>query len=139
MATWLTIALGVLCLFWALMQLRMVFVYTGRAQSATVGPLVGPQPTLTHVAVRSAITFFALALVFFLVSWPKLLLVIAGVLLARAVIDLVLFSFSIGMFRLYAPNGSFANARSSLLAKQIGNIVFFGLAAAIVFYFLGGR
>jgi hypothetical protein len=131
----LFILLAVLSALYALQQVRMFRIYRGQIYSPTIGEMQ-PNPTLSAIAIRSAVTFAVFAALFLLVPWPRVLTYITGVWVFRAVIDVFLCSVGRGQFSITAPmltekgRGAFV---VNSAAKVVGNGIWFGVCT----YFFG--
>src|SRR5881409_1360956 len=135
MPHWVSILLAVLSLLYALQQVRMFHIYRGQIFSPTMGSMQ-PNPTLSSIAIRSAVTFAVFAVLLLLVPWPRVLTYITGVWVCRAVVDVFLCLLGRGQFSAVAPMLTDKGRRGYLLntlAKVIGNGVWFG----VCIYFFG--
>lgn len=135
MPHWLSILLAVLSGLYALQQVRMFRIYRGHIHSPTIGPME-PNPTLSAVAIRSAVTFAVFAALFLLVPWPRVLTYITGVWVCRAVVDVFLCWLGRGQFSVTAAIMTEKGRRHQVFqqsAKVIGNGVWFG----VCIYFWG--
>src|SRR6266849_157002 len=129
MPRWLSIVLAVLSGLYALQQVRMFRIYRGQTYSPTIGAME-PNPTLSAIAIRSAVTFAIVAILFLLVSWPRVLTYIAGLWMCRAGVDVFLCWTGRGQFSVTAPVLTDKGRRSYLLnsaAKVVGAAVWFGV------------
>jgi hypothetical protein len=135
MLPWLPILLAVLSGLYALQQVRMARIYRGDIYSPTIGAME-PNPTLSAIAVRSAVTFAIFGVLFLLVPWPRVLTYITGAWVCRAVIDVFLCWLGRGQFIVAAPMLTDKGQRHYLLntsAKVVGNALWFG----VCIYFFG--
>ncbi|SRR6266516_3399682 len=135
MPHWLSILLAVLSVLYALQQVRMFRIYRGQIYSPTIGEMQ-PNPTLSAIAIRSAVTFAVIAVLFVLVPWPRVLTYITGVWVFRAVVDVFLCWLGRGQFSVTAPMLTEKGRRAFVLnsaAKVVGNGVWFG----VCIYFFG--
>src|SRR5207249_5016109 len=89
MPRWLSISLAVACWFCALKQVRMSRIYRGQIYSPTIGSMQ-PNPTLTAIAIRSAVTFAIYGVLVLLIAWPRLLTYLSLVWACRAIVDALL-------------------------------------------------
>jgi hypothetical protein len=135
MPRWPSILLAVLSALFALQQVRMFRIYRGQIHSSTIGQMQ-PNPTLSAIAIRSAVTFAVFAVLFLLVPWPRVLTYITGVWVFRAVVDVFLCWLGRGQFSVTAPMLTEKGQRAFVLnsaAKVVGNGVWFG----VCIYFFG--
>jgi hypothetical protein len=135
MPHWPSILLAVLSALYALQQVRMFRIYRGHIHSPTVRAMQ-PNPTLSAIAIRSAVTFAVFAALFLVVPWPRVLTYITGVWVCRAVIDVVLCWLGRGQFSITAPMLTDKGRRVFLLnsaSKVVGNSVWLGVCV----YFFG--
>ena len=135
MTSWLPKLIAVFCFCWAFAQARMYFVYKGVVQSPTVGPFDGPQPTLMHTALRSALSFVIFGLILPFVSWPTLVIGIVGVIVLRSVIDVFLFLVGVGMFAFYWKESVRTNKTWQLVFPMIGKVVGNTVLGGLVIWF----
>ncbi len=135
MPRWISIPLAIAAILYALQQVRMFFIYRGRIYSPTIGAME-PNPTLSAVAIRSAVTCIVFAVLVLLIPWPKLLTYIFVALTARALLDAIFCAFSRGIYGVTAatltPKGHRAVFVNSL-SKAVGNAVLCG----VCIYFIG--
>ncbi len=127
MPRWLSILLAVLSALFALQQVRMFRIYSGQIVSSTIGEML-PNPTLSAIAIRSAVTFAVFAVLVLLIPWPKVLTYITGVWVIRAVIDVLLCWPGRGQFRVTASMLTEEGRGSVVLnsaAKVVGNCLWF--------------
>ena len=89
MPHWLAITLAVFLWLYALSQVRMYFIYTGRIHSPAIGLIQG-NPTLRAVAIRSVVTSAIYGFVVLFVRWPQLLTYLSIVWSCREIVDDVL-------------------------------------------------
>ena len=135
MPHWPSILLAVLSALYALQQVRMFRIYRGHIHSPTVRAMQ-PNPTLSAIAIRSAVTFAVFAALFLVVPWPRVLTYITGVWVCHAVIDVVLCWLGRGQFSITAPMLTDKGRRVFLLnsaSKVVGNSVWLGVCV----YFFG--
>ena len=121
MPRWLAISLALACWFCALKQVRMSRIYRGQIYSPTVGP-IEPNPTLTAIAVRSAVTFAVYGVLVLLVAWPRLLTYLSLVWVCRAIADALLGWFRAGV----------GGPTRSMLTEKGRRRYFLGEAVAVV-------
>src|SRR6266481_3291217 len=96
MPHWLSISLAVVCWLCALHQVRMARIYRGQIYSPTIGPME-PNPTLTAIAISSAVTSAIYGILVLLIAWPRLLTYLSLVWVCGAVADAVLGWFGPGV------------------------------------------
>ena len=135
MPLWLSIVLVVLSALYALQQVRMFRIYRGQIYSSTIGEMQ-PNPTLSAIAIRSAVTFAVFAALFLLVPWPRVLTYITGVWVCRAAVDVFLCWLGRGQFSVTAPMLTEKGRRAFVVnraAKVVGNGTWFG----VCIYFFG--
>jgi hypothetical protein len=135
MPHWLSILLAVFSGLYALQQVRMFRIYRGSIYSPTIGAME-PNPTLSAIAIRSAVTFAVFAFLFVFIPWPKILTYITAVWVFRALIDILLSWAGRGQFLVTASVMTEKGRRHlvySSVAKAIGNCVWFG----VCIYFFG--
>src|SRR5262245_50414423 len=95
MPRWLAISLAVVCWCCAPKQLRMSHIYRGKIYSPAIGP-IEPNPTLTAIALRSAVTLAAYGLILLTIPWPRFLTYLSLVWVWRAAADIVFGRFGAG-------------------------------------------
>ena len=135
MPHWVSIILAVLSALFALQQVRMFRIYRGQVYSATVGAME-PNPTLSAIAIRSAITFAIFAVVLLVIPLPRALTYITGVWACRAVVDVFLCLAGTGQYSATAAIMTAKGRKHHVFqeaAKVIGNGVWFG----VCIYFFG--
>src|ERR1035437_2315949 len=129
MPHWVSIILAVLSAFYVLQQVRMFRIYRGQVYSPTIGAME-PNPTLTAIAIRSAITFAIFAVVFLLIPLPRALPYITAVWVSRAVVDVFLCLAGTGQYSVTAAIMTAKGRKHHVFqeaAKVIGNGVWFGM------------
>jgi hypothetical protein len=132
---WLTIVLAVFCGFFSFQQLRMYGIYRGSVYSSAIGS-IEPNPVLSAIALRSAITFAIFAFLVLLVPWPRVLTYVTGLWVCRAIIDTILCSLGRGQYRIVASMLTDRGRKASVLnasSKAVGNALWFGTCI----YFFG--
>jgi hypothetical protein len=135
MPHWFSILLAVLSALYAFQQVRMFRIYRGQIYSPTIGAMQ-PNPTLSTIAIRSAVTFAVFAALFLLAPWPRVLTYITGVWVCRALVDVFLCWLGRGQFSVVASMLTDKGRRGYLLntsAKVVGNGAWFG----VCIYFFG--
>ena len=135
MPLWISIPIAIACILWALQQFRMFLVYRGRIYSPTVGAME-PNPTLSAVAMRSALTCIVFAALVLLVPWPKLITYIFAAFTVRALLDTILATFGRGIHAMPCVELTPKDRRAvfvNALSKVIGNAAL----CAICIYFIG--
>jgi len=135
MPLWLSIAIAIACILWALQQFRMFLICRGRMYSPTVGSME-PNPTLSAVAMRSAFTCIVFAALVLLVPWPKFITYVFVALTARTLLDTVLAAFGRSIHAIPAVALTPKERRAvffNSFSKAVGNAVL----CAICIYFIG--
>jgi len=112
MPLWLSITLCVLCMLWALQQVRMLLMY----KNVLKGPFVGT-PALVYTALGNAISFTCYGLIFLLIKWPKFITYILAVLLLKAI---WLVALTILGRNPYLPELTPKGKRSAILVESAG-------------------
>lgn len=113
----------------------MFRIYRGYIHSPGTGDMQ-PNPTLSAVAARSAVTFAVFSILLLLILWPRVLTYITAGWVCRGVVDVFLCWHGMGQFRVTAPMLTQKGRRAYLLStagKVIGNAVWFGVCV----YFFG--
>jgi hypothetical protein len=95
MPYWLSIAIAVACLLYALQQVRMYMIDTGRTYSPVIGPV--QSATLSAIAMKSVLVYPCYALILLLVPWPRFVTYFAAVWVMAGAIDAVLGWFGKGV------------------------------------------
>jgi hypothetical protein len=134
MPRWLSILLAVLSGLYALGQVRMFHIYRG--QTSPTLRTIEPSPVMSAIAIRSAVTFAVVAILFLVVSWPQVLTYITGLWLCRAVVDVFLCWAGRAQFSVTVPMLTEKGRRRYLIssaAKVVGNAMWFGVCV----YFFG--
>ncbi|MGO8699916.1 MAG: hypothetical protein ACLQVY_19645 [Limisphaerales bacterium] len=124
-------------LFWlyALWQLRMYFIYTGRIHSQTIGDIDGG-PTLRAVAVRSAVASTIYGFLVLFIRWPRLLTYICVVWMCVEIVDAALGWYGRGV---RGSTGSLLNlkGRSYYLIVEGAGVAIRAVLVGICVYFFG--
>jgi hypothetical protein len=117
------------------MQVRMTRIYKGQIYSPTVGDMA-PNPHLTAIAIRSAITFAIYGILVLLVAWPTLLTYLSLVWAVRAVVDGFLGWFGAGVNGVSVGMLTEKGRKHYILGELVGvasRLILFGVFA----YFVG--
>jgi hypothetical protein len=133
MPQWLSITLAVLCWLFALQQVRMYFIYTGRAHSPMIGHIDGG-PTLRAVAIRSAVAFAIYGFLVLFIPWPRVLTYVCIVWLCLEIVDAVLGWYGRGV---QGSTITTMKGRRHYLIVECAGVAMRAILVGICLYFFG--
>src|SRR5258708_2437278 len=128
---WRSIAIAVVCWLFALQQVRMYLIYTGRIYSPTIGAIEGG-PTLRSIALRSAFAFAVYGFLVMFVSWPRRLTCVGLFWLFRAAIEAAFVCFGRAGHGVVSTD---QGRRQSLLSHAVAVLIRAVLVLVLVYFF----
>jgi hypothetical protein len=123
-------AIAIGCFLYALAQVRMFFVYTGRVRSSTVVPVEGA--ALAATAAKRALAFSAYGIILLFVAWPKLLTYVSTVWIVEGSVGSV-----IARVRAVGVSVSTEAGRRRYFLRMLFSLGLRGLAFLAAVYWLG--
>jgi len=89
MPHWLSMTLTIAFWWFALGQVRMYFIYTGRIESPAIGRIEAGR-TLRAIAVGSALVFTIYGVLVLVIPWPRLLTYVSVVWVCKELVEAIL-------------------------------------------------
>jgi hypothetical protein len=134
MPRWYFITLATLFWLYALYQVRMYFIYTGRIHSQVIGNIDGG-PTLRAVAIRSAVAFVVYGFLLLVMLWPRVLTYVSVVRLCMEIIDATLGWFGRGVHGITIAVSTEKGRRYQFFLQSVGVLIRAALVLVCAHFF----
>ncbi len=122
MPRWYFITLAALFWLYALYQVRMYFIYTGRIHSQVIGNIDGG-PTLRAVAIRSVVAFVVYGFLVLFIPWPRMLTYVSIVWLCMEIVDAALGLFGRGVHGITMAVSTEKGRRYQFFLQSVGVLI----------------